>query len=515
MALYGADFFDCICQIYYSILAIMWGVSIEHRVIDKHIRTLFLGTIGMILLVFTLQLCRYKLLGDDINAIRHAWYAHYISILFIPCFLHQMALRIGIGNEEIPRKSQGILLFIISSFLAITVLTNDFHQTVFKFPEGIEKGYDVYNYGIGFYLIYVWVVFIYILSLMIILKKCRVMAVKKLVWIPMSVALVGGLGEFLIIAGALKYQGINIWQTGELFFFWVAGFEEACITIGLIPANVGYRTLLDYTNKPFIIADSEGEVVYKSANADESMKDNENMLMFTNEIRGGTVSWAVDLSVVYNLNRQIEEATEQIEMRNDYLHTQNDLKAEQSKLDARNELYDNVAKIVNPQIVKIKKLLNVEKDTEFDENLKEIAVLNAYIKRRSNMELLRGDEDMLSLAELSTALNESCEYLKLCGVETLVAPTSHEKLSASQIVLSYDFFENIIENSLDSLKSVFVTVACTKKELTLRLLINADAFEFDGSWRKDEIDRLDGKVTISKEFDDTSIVLFLRKEGAR
>lgn len=514
IVLYGVDFCDGICQIYYSILALVWGVTIKKRVTEKRIRKMLMITVGMMLLIFTLQMCRYKLLGDEMNAIRYAWYAYFIPVCFVPSLLFRIALYIGTIENEYPKKIQSICANIVAVLLSVMVMTNDIHQFVFKFSSGIREGYWDYTHGIGFYLIYVWVVFLYVVSLVIIIKKCKVMAIKKMVWIPLVSAIVGGIGEVLIIAGVLKFDGINIWQTGEFFFFWVLGFEEACIAIGLIPANIGYRRLLDFTNKPIIIADSSGKTVYKSPKAIGGINDNDNIQTFTGKICGGTVSWGVDMSVIYVLNHQIEETTEQIEMRNEYLHTENDLKAERSKIDARNNLYDSMANIVNTQIGKIKELLKNSDEAEFDENLREISVLNAYIKRRSNMELLRDDEDVLSLKELNTAISESCEYIKLCRAEALIAPVADAQLPAKMIILAYDFFETIVENSLESLKSLFATITYNKGQMKIRLLIDADSFEFDGGWRKDEIDEFSGKVTIAKEYDDTAITLLLNTGGA-
>ena len=35
VALYGVSFFECICQIYYATLTLIWGVTIEKRITHK------------------------------------------------------------------------------------------------------------------------------------------------------------------------------------------------------------------------------------------------------------------------------------------------------------------------------------------------------------------------------------------------------------------------------------------------------------------------------------------------
>lgn len=511
IALWGIDFFDCVSQMYYSAMAIVWGVTILKRVSDRRIRNRLLITIGLMLMMFMLQICSYKLLGEDLNPLRYSWYGYYIPVILAPFFMYQIAILVGVGEDAIPGFNR-----IISGgavVLPLLVMTNDIHRLVFDFPEGIEQGYYVHDFGIGFYLIYAWVAALFVWSLVIIVKKCRVMATQKLVWLPFSLALIGGIAEILHMFGIVEINGKSIWQMGEIFFFWVFGFEESCITIGLIPANTGYRRLLDFTDKAIVIADSEGNIEYRSRKALDIFENKDNVLTFTDEIRGGTVSWAVDMSKIYFLNRQIEEATEQIESRNEYLHTQNDLKIEQSKLNARNSLYDNIANILKPQINEITMLLKSSESDDFDDRLRRIAVLNAYIKRRSNMELLRADKDIFSLKELYTAIAESCEYLKLCRVETMVSPVADMLFPAELIILIYDFFENVVESHLEKLKSIFVTVSILDNSLRLRLLVNGSDFYIDENWRKRELKPYDGKICMSSEDTDTLITLSLNCNG--
>lgn len=511
IALWGIDFFDCISQMYYSAMAIVWGVTIIKRVSERRIRYRLLATIALMLMMFMFQICSYKLLGEDLNPLRYSWYGYYIPVILAPFFMYQIAMLVGVSEDASPGFNH--IISIIAVILSLLVMTNDFHRFVFDFPEGIEQGYYEHNLGIGFYLIYAWVAILFVWSLVIVVRKCRVMATQKQVWLPFALALIGGIAEILHMFGMPEINGKSIWQMGEIFFFWVFGFEESCIAIGLIPANTGYRRLLDFTDKAIIIADSEGTIEYRSRKAIDILNDTENVLTFSEEIRGGTVSWAVDMSKIYSLNKQIEEATEQIESRNEYLHYQNDLKTEQSKLDARNSLYDNIANILNPQIKEITKLLENSEDADFNDRLRHIAVLNAYIKRRSNMELLRADKNMLSLNELYTAIMESCEYIKLCGVVTMVSPGPDRLLSAEIVVFVYEFFEDFVENHLEKLKSIFVTLSIKDSMLSLRLLVNGDGISIDENWHKEELVKFDGAISLSSENADTLIKLCLKNTG--
>ncbi|MCQ2533953.1 MAG: hypothetical protein MJ172_05230 [Clostridia bacterium] len=511
---YGVDFFDAINQIYYSSIALIWGAAIKKRIIDKKMRHLLLCMVALILFIFSLQLCRYKLMEDNTNAIRYAWYSYYIPVYSIPCIMYQVSLIIGTKPDNQPHKKRSVFIHIYTFIMILIVMTNDIHQLVFKFPVDLKSGYHNYEYNVGFFINYLCVIILYIATFVTTIKKCKVMAVKKKMWLPLLLAASGGIGEILIITGLLKINGINIWQTGELMFFSLVGFEEACIAIGLIPANTGYKELLNRSNKPIVILDNNNNVIYQSSQTLEAFNSS-NAKIYNKKISGGTVSWAIDMSAIYKLNNQIKDTTEQIEMRNEYLITQNDIKKEQAKINTRNELYDNMAVILTPQINEIKEFIKKSDDQDFDITLRKISVLNAYIKRRSNMELLRDGNDNLSLRELFTAIHESCEYIKLCDVEAMVEQVPDKIIPAKMLILAYDYFEKIIENSLNALKSIFITSSYKNGQLRLSLMINTYEFILDGNWYKKEIEEFNGTTTITKEDNDLRIVLILNEGGAK
>lgn len=85
VALYGIDFFDCISQMYYSAIALVWAVTIQKRVSDRRIRNRLLVTVSLMLLMFMLQICSYKLLGEELNPRRYSWYGYYIPVILAPC----------------------------------------------------------------------------------------------------------------------------------------------------------------------------------------------------------------------------------------------------------------------------------------------------------------------------------------------------------------------------------------------------------------------------------------------
>ena len=67
------------------------------------------------------------------------------------------------------------------------VLTNDLHQLVFRFPDGIVFFQNRYTYQIGYFVIFAWCLlwgFYFVGGLLI---KCRIPARRQYQWLPILV----------------------------------------------------------------------------------------------------------------------------------------------------------------------------------------------------------------------------------------------------------------------------------------------------------------------------------------
>ena len=70
----------------------------------------------------------------DPNINRILWYCYYIPMLFVPLF--SVFVSASIGKPENSRMSKLLIPATILTFIfTLFVLTNDFHQLVFAFPE--------------------------------------------------------------------------------------------------------------------------------------------------------------------------------------------------------------------------------------------------------------------------------------------------------------------------------------------------------------------------------------------
>lgn len=285
-------------------------------------------------------------------------------------------------------------------------------------------------------------------------------------------------------------------------------FVEGCILIGIIPANSGYQHLFRLMPLPVVIFDSAGNAVNVTAGAQKSFEENADTRIYSGDIDGGSVSWAVDISAVEKINQQILDVTEQIKSRNEYLCTENRTKEAHAELAARNRLYDRISTIVRPQLQLIQVLLESD-ENEFIQRLSRINVLNVYVKRRGNMELIFSENEHMPVKELTSAVQESAEHLKFCGVDTMVICPCTGQVLSEWIIMAYEFFESVIEACMESLAGLVVRIDRTDETFTVRLMLNAAEFAFDAFPNSAMMERYHGRIGMTREEDDMVLSLEL------
>ena len=157
-----------------------WGISVRTRIIQTQVRRYLLAIAGLMLLWLTLRTVKYN--TYNITAERFLWYGCYLPMLFIPVLAVLVALSLGKPeNYRLPKGTH--FLYLPSVLLFLLVLTNDLHQLVFLFPNGVLSD-DDYRYGAGYYVVLAWMVLCAAASLVLILTKCRIPQSRRYLWLP-------------------------------------------------------------------------------------------------------------------------------------------------------------------------------------------------------------------------------------------------------------------------------------------------------------------------------------------
>lgn len=468
VALYGRPFAACIVQIYYGAVVVIWAMSIQLRIIQLRVRNCLLLIATMLLIYFVFQVERYKLINSDSFLLRNVWYWYYVPMIGIPLLFYFISRNIYSGHETLLRPVN-ICMMLFGSCLCLGFVTNDLHGLAFNITDRMNPDQ---NYFIGpiYWGFVIYMLVLYAAALANIIRKNQLVAIKRLSWLPLVVFIIGVVG--IIVAETtdwLTYNGIRIWNLTEWYAFIVIAILESSIIIGLIPSNSGYIRLLETMPVPIELRDKCGNTVlssgYKSINEEQ-------MQVKTFPILGGDITWAVDMTKLYKLNEQLETATEQLQNRNNYLQTENHTKEEQETLNSRNRVYDKITQIVLPQLIEVEKLLEHQSPEEVDVNLPYVAVLNTYIKRRCNMELMKEDMGKLPLLELKLAISESASYLQLCNIQTAVAGSDEGEYPADEIISAYEHFEDVIESHIADMASIMIVIIGGSNGIVTRIMMD-------------------------------------------
>ena len=126
-------------------------------------------------------------------------------------------------------------------FLLLLVLTNDFHQLVFAFPEDAAAWLDTdHTYGAGYFAVMGWIVLGMGAAILTMLLKCRIPRSRVILGLPFVPVGLAALYTALYVAGARWLRDMTVVQCLLL-----AAGVESCIRCSLIQSNTGYDALFE------------------------------------------------------------------------------------------------------------------------------------------------------------------------------------------------------------------------------------------------------------------------------
>lgn len=506
--LYGVDFTNCFSEVFTCALLSVWMISVRKRVTDGRLRRILIWIVVFLLLHFILQILRYDLFRkDDITALRYLWYAMYIPLTAQPVLLCFLAVCIH-RPEEKKMPAFCFLILGVAILLMIGVLTNDLHFWAKSFPGGVMIDNGEEKNGWLFYAINVFEYGLYFFDYGLILRKNHSHTSRRYRYVVLIPLLVGVLyfGLYSLNIGNRLFH-TRIWQMAQMTAFLVVAVIEGCIQVGLIPANRAYETIFNAAGFSAAILDSTHKPVYKTEGAEYPFQNSESTKLVSHPIRGGSIEYLVNMEQLLRLNRELEEQARLIKARNAYIAEETRIKQEKTELEYRNGLYERISGLVNKQLDRINTILDAGENCG-EKDLACIAVLETYIKRRSNMELLAASGTLAGV-ELVSAVSESLEYLRLCGVNTAVSSSGTEVYSAGTVIDAYKSFEDIIEENLDTITDMSVSIQETEGRITIRFLVQADSFSCESlAGRQSQKEFL-----FAKENDDIIIALSFMEGG--
>lgn len=504
------------------ILFSMWGISIQHRIIQRQTKKYLICISSLMIFWVVLKTLKYYIITDaGIN--RYIWYMYYTPLLFIPLFALFIAFSVGkpVGYQ-LPKWAYAFFIPTVLCFLL--VMTNDLHQMIFRFPaDSAVWTDDRYEYGLFYWVMVCWEVFCALIMLVTLFIRCRIPEKTRFLvppLIPVGLMLIY-VALYVLGIPALRVIAGDMSIACSLLYIAVL---ESLIRCRLIPTNSQYDTMFSaLVHISAKITDQDYNVCYASDNSgpipEAQMKQAEAGLVMLSEgkrlcnmpITGGHVIWTEDISELLFLRRQLKEIQEELKDRNSLLKLEYEYENERQVIEEQNRMYDILVKATQKQIDRISLLVGdyekAGRDTDAAGRiLAEIAVLSSFVKRRKHLALSEYADCRIPEAELICAFRESVNALKLLHVTgNLFIDTERSHLSGKTATRAYDFFEDSMELALDSLRSVLVSIGVIDHRLRIRV-----AADCDGDMHALEACYPDAKITYEDEW---ALVLELEEDG--
>ena len=126
------------------------------------------------------------------------------------------------------------------------------------------------------------------------------------------------------------------------------------------------------------------------------------------------------------------------------------------------------------------------------------------------MELLAAHERLPS-EELTSAVRESLEYISLCGINTAASSIGSSVFPAKMVISAYEQIEMIVENCLDTLTDLAVTIRSEEQKMTIRMMLKADDFVYETNDSLREESEFSRRIMITKDRQDLLVVLTFRE----
>ena len=475
--------FNAIYSIYVGLI-MFWLQSVRKRLLPTRSCTYIRSAAALMILMLFLRAMKYRLAAQAATA-RFLWYSYYIPIIMIPTLFLLSCIRICYPHGGKQKLENGLL--IISSMLTAGMLTNDLHFFAFVPSDIPLKDFygdsGTYEYGFLFYASYTWIALGILAGIGFLFRSARMHHDFKKAAVPFSFFLL-----LVAVMGVNKvFDHLDIrtpYQLPETVIFCMIGLFESCIRLRMIPFNVDSEEIFRVMELPAMITGYDFKPVLQSASPlSVTLSDCQNALqepvypaahirLQGKAIRGGYVFWTSDERELYQMNEKLLEANETLANENTLIEAENRQQEEIARMDFVNRIHHRIAAELYPTQMRIRAILeNMKPDASgFQRNMAKVCVLNAYVKRATNLMFMAADSETVSSRELYLAMGETARYLKYTGVSASVTNEATQPVSSENVFPIYRTFEQLVEALLPQI----TLLSATLYDGRLRLAVNTE-----------------------------------------
>ena len=525
--LHALDFYNLVnfpvhtmVLVLYTVVIFLWMHNMISRVLRHSIVTRF-KLIGILLISYlTVRTVKYEIFINNEDAVRVIRNFYFVFPLILTQLVFLTSLHVGKSERESISKYWN-LLWIPTCLSALLSLTNDYHELVFSVDPKVR---GLHMYGPVFYFVIIYIGVLALLTITFTMLYSTKTSHMSSVNLPIFILFIWGLYTFLFMIGWEPFEYIKIiFKSAEFNILMVLLFIESLVFMRLLPSNRGYESFLQLSSLNIGIVDLNKEMIFRPkeykdidlALVDKALKSpifiDEDTLLESANITGGTSFWFVDFTDFNNLKRKLLSMSEDMLNENELLKANNALEKNIIKVEEAREIREHIHMKLKPQFDQLKQILmNLPEDEDlFEVKLKHACFLDAYIKRYSNLFLITKNEKILDLAELRLAFSESLDYLKLSDVHTSLDWNLSGRFDAKYCIDLYEIFQYALEFYMPGID--ILQVSLDRKDRVPSLSIRITGVEPKSFLSKYKDTYADRKILIDEDLaeDEINLCIYL------
>lgn len=493
----------------FAIIFTFWTIRFYYKLYDKKIRCyiLFIG----FLIIFWMLIRIIKGLIDFPLGERLCWYLYYLPLIFIPTLYYVCSSSL-LGKMNKNKK----FIYSFSGILLLLVLTNDFHELVFKFDYD-KFFYDDYTHYIGYYLICFWIFYLFSKSL-VDLALYRMKYKKDMKgFLPFGVILIGLSYTICYVLNVPYIRSINMSVVNSCLI--CIGIELA-FYLNLIPNNSKYIDKFLKSNLDMAIVSNDVKTIYTTKVfkiipqyilddiLDSRVKESYSSDNIIYDIRKNKDSYVIlknDISEIKSIEKEIKDQRKELIKQQESIKSQEKAKKELCELKYRKEVIDKVELGLSLKRNEAKEILSKRNVSKSD--LEKVQRIIIFSKKKSMLMISEINGDSYNEDAISLLINELFNSMVSSGVKGFAKIKDRIVIKGNAMSLLYDIVYELIECSLNG--SIMLFISKDKDVIKLKAIIDNNLFN------KDDI-LISSDVLIKvKNYDTDSEIEFIIKEDSK
>ncbi|MBO4678756.1 MAG: hypothetical protein J5626_03725, partial [Lachnospiraceae bacterium] len=413
-----------------------------------------------LLLVFWIfaRIIKFDVVSEPV-AVRYLWYFYYVPQIFTAYFTFVIVDHMR-NENKVSHKRRCFLVGLVSAAFSVLVMTNEFHNFVFK----IDPATGTERHSFGYFLVAFWLLIVSFVSVFFMPGLRKNKNLLKKLWLPLSCMV-------LTVAYCVLYFVPAAHIVRDMLDYTVAmclgtvGTWEALIFTGIVPTNRDYEWCFNHSTVRAQITDIKGNIKYRSFDARPVLASEFEVLRKTRlykvdrdtelvmaPIRGGFVVTERDVKEINRLMSRLFETQSYIRDVTDSLRASIEIEKRQKNAAEKNRLYDLTFSKVQERVTRLEGLIEEAKGLSgetFFKKLFLIDIIGVFVKRKSNLIILTETGLADYSGELKLCFKETFDNLKEGGVDGGFLFNNVDDMSNTAALLIYETLETVIEATLE------------------------------------------------------------------